>query len=227
MAYRSTTWNAMAELKTAGNSHHGNTLRWAAILLSLLLAACGGGGGGTDSACTPPRIQLFGDSTMANAAPLWKEQFGARIESRAVGGSNSTELIAGEDGLNRPWPREVSAPFYVVNHGLNDGNQKPGKGITVAQYKANLRVLASAPGAEAIFQTPNPATSIYREGMGVYAQAMREVAAERGLRVVDVFACFQQQPNWRDRLPDGLHPDAQGYRYIVRECVAPVIEALP
>lgn len=226
MAYRSTTWNAMVELKMAGNSHRGNTLLWA-ILLPLLLAACGGGGGGADPVCEAPRIQLFGDSTLRTAAPYWVERFGSRIENRARDRTSTTELLTGTDGLNKPWPQSVNAPYYVVNFGLNDGWRRPGNDwATVAQYRANLERLASAPGARAIFQTPNPSL-LENRGMAPYARAMREVAAERGIPVIDVFACFKDQPNWEQRLPDGTHPDEQGLRYIVDNCVAPVVEALP
>jgi lysophospholipase L1-like esterase len=197
----------------------------ATILLALLLSACGGGGGGF--ACTPPSIQLFGDSTMAGAAPYWTEAFGDRIESRAAASTNTAQLIAGKDRKNQPWPRSVDSPYYVVNHGLNDPVARPGRPrVNVEQYKENLRVLAQAPGATAIFQTPNPSTFEKRD-MEPYATAMKQVAREYGVRVIDVYSCFQRQPNWRDRIPDGLHPDERGYRFIVENCVAPVVEALP
>jgi lysophospholipase L1-like esterase len=202
------------------------------FLLVLMLSACGGcgclrAGDVENMECNEPRIQLFGDSTMAGAAIFWQELFGERIESRAKGGGTTTKLLTGTDGRNEPWPRPVAAPYYVVNFGLNDAGKPSRGGISVDQYKANLRVLATAPNSRAIFQTPNPATSVGREDVGIYANAMRQVAREYNLPVIDVYACFQRQPDWRDRLPDGTHPDEQGYRYIVDVCVEPVITMLP
>lgn len=191
------------------------------LLLVASLSACGGG---SEQPAEPPRIQLFGDSTMHAAAPYWVERWGSRIEDRAKGGSSSTQLIAGTDKVNPEWPKAVDAPYYVVNHGLNDG-WATGR-INIAQYKANLRILAKAPGATAIFMTPNPSTLVGRD-MVPYARAMREVAAEFNLRLIDTYACFQRQPNWRQRLPDGTHPDEQGLRFVVKECAAPVIDSLP
>jgi lysophospholipase L1-like esterase len=162
-----------------------------AIALCAMLAGCGGGQSDDQP---PPRIQLFGDSTMRTAAVLWQERWGTRIENRAKDGTGSSYS-------NRNTP------------------------LTIDQYKANLRILAKAPGATAIFQTPNPSTLPGRD-MAPYAQAMREVAAEFGLRVIDVFTCFQTQPNWVERIPDGTHPDELGLRYIVNICAAPVIESL-
>lgn len=203
-----------------------------ALTCAAALTACGGGGDDQPQAAPIshelPRIQLFGDSTMRTAGVFWQERWGAdKIENRAKDGTGSAKLIAGTDRRNKPWPQSVTAPFYVVNHGMNDGYlySRRNDPLTIDQYKANLRILAHAPGATAIFQTPNPSTLDGRD-MAPYAQAMREVAAEFGLRLIDVFACFQTQPNWVDRIPDGTHPDEQGLRFIVNQCAAPVIERL-
>lgn len=47
-----------------------------------------------------------------------------------------------------------------------------------------------------------------------YAQAMREVAAEKQAALVDVYRAFDQNRAWLDYFPDGLHPDARGHRVI-------------
>jgi lysophospholipase L1-like esterase len=47
-----------------------------------------------------------------------------------------------------------------------------------------------------------------------YAQTMRDVAAEKGVELIDVYRSFQQAPSTRDYFPDGLHPDARGHRVI-------------
>jgi len=47
-----------------------------------------------------------------------------------------------------------------------------------------------------------------------YAQAMRDVAAEKEVELVDVYRAFQQKPERLDYFPDGLHPDARGHRVI-------------
>jgi lysophospholipase L1-like esterase len=47
-----------------------------------------------------------------------------------------------------------------------------------------------------------------------YAQAMRDVAAEKGVELIDVYRSFQQNPGSLDYFPDGLHPDTRGHRVI-------------
>lgn len=47
-----------------------------------------------------------------------------------------------------------------------------------------------------------------------YAQAMRDVAAEKKVELVDVYRAFAEKPERLDYFPDGLHPDARGHRAI-------------
>ncbi|NOX55748.1 MAG: SGNH/GDSL hydrolase family protein [Planctomycetes bacterium] len=47
-----------------------------------------------------------------------------------------------------------------------------------------------------------------------YAQAARDVAAEKRVELVDVYRAFEQSPERLDYFPDGLHPDARGHRVI-------------
>ncbi len=47
-----------------------------------------------------------------------------------------------------------------------------------------------------------------------YAQTMRDVAAEKGVELIDVYRSFQEAPSTREYFPDGLHPDARGHRAI-------------
>lgn len=47
-----------------------------------------------------------------------------------------------------------------------------------------------------------------------YARAMRDVAAEKQVELIDVYDAFQQDTGLLDYFPDGLHPDARGHRFI-------------
>jgi lysophospholipase L1-like esterase len=47
-----------------------------------------------------------------------------------------------------------------------------------------------------------------------YAQAMRDVATEKGVELIDVYRAFDGNPARLDYFPDGLHPDARGHRVI-------------
>jgi lysophospholipase L1-like esterase len=47
-----------------------------------------------------------------------------------------------------------------------------------------------------------------------YAQTMRDLAAEKGVELIDVYRAFEENPARLDYFPDGLHPDARGHRVI-------------
>jgi lysophospholipase L1-like esterase len=207
-----------------------------ALLVTLIVVS--------DSAIAPPcrihsaRIQLFGDSTQEGFDGATKrlaewtpgrvlqarldQEFGAGVafvSSRAMQGTTAVELVAGEDKRNPPWPQSVDANVVVVNHGINDMTHHG----DLAAYRAALRTLAKAP-AKVIFETPNV---VKWHDLGPFAQAMREVAAEAGVPLADVYAYTSALPDWRTRIPDWAHPSSLLYVEIVQNVLAPaVIRAL-
>ena len=212
----------------------------AAVALAALLSACGGGSGPkSTSVCVPldhVRIQLFGDSTqagydggtltLATITPAIALQaaldaeFGAEVTHvtvRAVPGTNSTQLLAGTDGLNQPWPRSVDADIVVINHGINDLISYS----DVARYQRTLRQLAVSSSARVtIFETPN---IVKGWNVGLYADAMREVAAEVGAPVADTYDYTASLPNWQTLIADWAHPNAELYQEITSHVVGPIV----
>ncbi len=67
--------------------------------------------------------------------------------------------------------------------------------------------------------------AIIRERVGatfdlINRRGVREVAAARGVDLVDVYQAFAQEPATQDFFPDGLHPDVRGHRLIARRLEA-------
>jgi len=221
----------------------------AAALCLMLAACGGGGSSGAPVSapvsqapkCTPVavvRIQLFGDSTMvgvdgatfttaANAPSAalqtaMDRAFGmgaVTIQMRAVSGSNSTQLMAGTDGENQPWPGSVDAHIIVVNHGINDA-----RFTSIDTYKADLLAFAKA-GPITFLETPLPdAPNAYGTwDVTAFAQAMRDVAAQSGANLIDTNAYFLALPNWQSYLPDGVHPSNEGYGLITANKLIPAV----
>lgn len=190
---------------------------------------------GAAFAAEPVRIQLFGDSTQygydgrtegqvahppaAMLQQLMDARFGAGrvlVTERAVPGSASGQLLAGTDGRNRAWPKEVAADIVVVNHALNDADAH----VPLARYARNLRRLHAT-----VFETPSPVT-VPGWRWAPYAQAMRRVAAEQHAPVADVARWMLAQPGWQSHLTDGVHPDDETYGAIVREVLMPTLAPL-
>jgi hypothetical protein len=155
------------------------------------------------------------------------------VTTRSVGGSTSSELFAGTDGANGPWPDDIDADIVIINHGLNDAKQR----IEVDYYKntlenirANLNrktaiIWVLPPPVNMSLPTENglidPRTNWNKTGvLEQYRNAMREVAVLGGDYVVDP----AEIPNWQDYLDvDPMIPNQHGYRALVRELLAPAV----
>ena len=211
-------------------------------VLTLLSAGVAGCGGGSQAPVAPVcnqaasvRIQLFGDSTqrgflgdasggVAVHSPAVELQayFDAlypgrvSVTARAVDGSTARQLRVGDDTLNLPWPGSVTANIVVINHGINDllvYRDLPG-------YVQDLRALSSAATATVVFETPN----VIKTGdLAPYAQAMRDVAREKGLTVADTFSYTSALPNGLQLLGDNVHPSDALYQLISRTVMQPTL----
>lgn len=212
------------------------------IALTALLSACGGGGSTPTTAapapavCKPVRIQLFGDSTQwgldgatkarATVYPelalqqAMDQAYGygkVIVSTRAVEATTSTDLVNGTDRLNKPWPGSVDADIVVMNHGTNDDLKSTG----IELYKANLRILARAP-AVVVFETHIP--DFHRDNG--YADAMRQVATELRMPLIDTNAYAKSIANWDQYTPDYVHPNSDGYSLIARNVKMPVLTSI-
>jgi lysophospholipase L1-like esterase len=141
------------------------------------------------------------------------------VSTRAVGGTSSAQLLAGTDGLNRPWPQSVDADIVLLNHGINDSFL----GVSEETYKADLLALMQAPG-KVVFETPLP---VSWAGYKDYAQIMRDTAAAEGVSVIDTAAFAATTSNWYGRYAqDGIHPNDAGYQLLVSGAVYPALEPM-
>jgi lysophospholipase L1-like esterase len=210
--------------------------RVAAVLLALLLAACGGGGGDTDPAMEQVAavgpavtvIDAYGDSTQAGDSRFGSAPAVAQallgdehlVRNFGVGGSNTARLLAG-DGLNFPWPEQMTktgAALVVINHGINDHP------YSIEQYRLNLVELvhtAQAAGKRVVLETPNP---IVPEGaiagdwnvdaLAVRVEVVRSVAAGTGAHLCDQDRKIREAgAATLEYFWDGVHPSSKGYDF--------------
>lgn len=178
----------------------------------------------------PVLIEYYGDSTVwgfasgsdgkqvAEPAPLVFARIldgRAEVRNRGVSGSTACALLAGQDGVHPPWEAQMRASkarYVILNHAIND-QWKYG----VAAYRDCLRKLAAiarAHGKEVVFETPNPTRDSGPGGLDVYVEAMRDVARNEGVPVIDQYAWLMQVFAGRDLqefVPDGLHPSQRVY----------------
>jgi acyl-CoA thioesterase-1 len=141
-------------------------------------------------------------------------------------GGNSTA-----DGLAR-FDTDVLAhrPNYVVlMFGLNDSWIDAGKTasrLSVQQYRENLEQMLTrlkAHGAKVVLMTPNPALPPTfgperNATLKPYVEAVRSLAAEHDLPLIDVYRHFAElaleTPNLNGLFTDAMHPNPAGQKVI-------------
>jgi lysophospholipase L1-like esterase len=196
----------------------------------------------TPSTPTPPSapplasvsqvIEYYGDSTIwgwatgsngvqvNKPAPLaFAEAFPAsphqEVRNEGVSGTTACTLLTG-DGKHAEWNGQMAnstATAVIINHAINDA--KPGTGESVSAYKAcllSLVQIAKAKGKRVILETPNPVSGF--TGLENYVAAMKDVAAQEQVSLIDQFKYLTDYLNGRDTAeitPDGLHPTNDVY----------------
>lgn len=185
-----------------------------------------------------PTIYIAGDSTAARKAASESPMTGwgeflhghvgpeVRIENRAVNGRSTRSFLA-EGRLAMIEQDFKAGDFLLIQFGHNDQKIEDPARYTDpdTEYRENLKVFIDSARSRGGF--PLLLTSVSRrrftvegepdpEAVGPYPQAMREVAAETGTPLLDIFASSQQLYRSMGvhasiqlfmHLPPGSHPN--------------------
>ncbi|MED5622062.1 RICIN domain-containing protein [Ideonella sp. BN130291] len=137
------------------------------------------------------------------------------VRNEGVSGTTACDLLNGTDGKHAPWSSYIAsspAQAVIINHAINDEWR-----YDVATYQSCLRQLAQLAkgrGKQVIFETPNPTRDSGPNGLDVYVNAMKQVASQEGLPVIDQYANLTAYLNGRSITticPDGVHPSEDVY----------------
>jgi lysophospholipase L1-like esterase len=141
-----------------------------------------------------------------------------RVINKGVNGTTACDLLNGNTllGIETNWQTQMansSATVVIINDAINDSGVN---GESIDTYKSclsNLATIASGRGKKVIFETPNP---VDRNGLDTYVTAMKEVAFEMNIPVIDQFQNLKKSLDAgtitiREMCPDGTHPSDQVY----------------
>jgi lysophospholipase L1-like esterase len=139
------------------------------------------------------------------------------VRNEAVGGASVIELLNGTDGVHADWKTTVSktaAKYILMNYAINDSYETF---TTPTTYKANYAKaidIARAYGKIVILQTSNPTNNDAKTQ--TYVTAMKEVAAEKGVAVIDQYTYLKQYMATNNLgvyqiTNDGIHPTQATY----------------
>lgn len=142
-----------------------------------------------------------------------------RVWNGGISGGTSTQLIDNSDpqGGRRTFYTYMQAALMIIEGAIiNDWRQN----IPVATTKANLTTLVQLqkPLGQVLLMTPVFDNDMTNNGpiQEQYVTAMREVAVEQGVPLLDVRAKFQSwaYANAQGWMSDTVHPTAAGYDII-------------
>jgi lysophospholipase L1-like esterase len=167
-------------------------------------------------------------STLKQTVPMLASA-GRSYKQRAMNGTSLREMVAGKDGLNKPWPQQVAADasdVVVIAFGTNDasGDVQAKRSQGLAEFEASLdsvvRVARQA-GKKVLLVQPykgcdykineddaaHPVLPPPDVLLAPYAEAVGRVGAARQVEVARVFALPArcEGPDAGNDMPDGLH----------------------
>jgi lysophospholipase L1-like esterase len=165
-------------------------------------------------------IEMYGDSTtQGNGAPrnqsepAWLQSMvpaNVLVVNEGVSGTTATQLLEGTDGVHPPFAEVMAsspAQIVTIQYGLNDTVHS-----TPEQFSSSLAALvtiAASAGKRVVLQEPNDSCLPNRASLPVYVAVVRKVAEEKAVPLVRQYGTYAQ---WREHLPDCLHPDGAYYR---------------
>lgn len=132
------------------------------------------------------------------------------VRNEGVSGTTACDLLNGADGVHPAWSSQMSsskAKYVLVNFAINDEWK-----YDMATYKSCMHSLAQTAkqnGKQMIFETPNPTRDSGPGGLDTMVAAMKEVASQEGVPVIDQYQYLTDYLNGASPYsicPDGLHP---------------------
>ena len=182
------------------------------------------------------RQTLVAYGTSLTAGGAWVGQLKAALDKAYPG--QATVINSGRGAMWSTWGVEnldqrviAKNPDTVfIEFGINDAFLR--YKTSVARARTNLvemidRIEEARPGCEIVLMTMNPPIRVHlerRPNIEAYYGMYREVAAERGLRLID------HEPRWRallesdpkrfdELVPDGIHPGAAGCGEVITPAI--------
>lgn len=134
------------------------------------------------------------------------------VRNEGVNRTDACQLLNGTDGRHPAWDTQMAssnANVVIINHAINHLGRH-----SITDYQSclkSLAVIAKKHNKKVVFETPNP---IFYEGLSEWANAMKAVAVQQSVPVIDQYSYLIGYLNGQSPLticPDELHPTADVY----------------
>ena len=201
---------------------------------------------------TPQKVVVYGTSLTAGGA--WVGQLSSGLNAQYPGqitwvnsGMSGRASNSGVANLSeRVLAHNPDVVFleFAINDSFTayattdiDYNITPRKSIDNLEAMIDA-IRAARPDCEIILQTMNPAwnapngnqSGSIRPNIATYYQGYRDVAADRGLTIVDNYTVWNvlranEQSRFESYIADGTHPNSSGYQQLVTSAIRSLLGA--
>jgi lysophospholipase L1-like esterase len=162
------------------------------------------------------QVQYPEPAVFQQSLPQYKLPTQYTVRNEGVTATTACQLLNGTDGKHPAWDTQMTnsdASIVIINHAINDQAYE-----TPAQYAACITSLvqkAKQHGKTVILETPNPTTDSGPNGLDIWVDAMRNVAAQENIKLIDEYKYLTDYLAGADVhtiCPDGTHPTDAVYR---------------
>jgi lysophospholipase L1-like esterase len=162
------------------------------------------------------QVQYPEPAVFQQALPQYNLPIQYTVRNEGVTATTACQLLNGTDGKHPAWDTQMTnsdASIVIINHGINDQAYE-----TPAQYAACITSLvqkARQHGKSVILETPNPTTDSGPNGLDIWVDEMRKVAAQENVKLIDQYQYLTNYLAGADVhtiCPDGTHPNDAVYR---------------
>jgi acyl-CoA thioesterase-1 len=108
------------------------------------------------------------------------------------------------------WTGHKHYRTVVFNFGLHDLKHH----VAPEEYRHNLRTILQGIDAERVFFCTSTDGTFYGGDISTYNRVAREVMAERGVKIIDLYTFTLNHPEWKKA--DGIHFTEEGYRAMAK-----------
>ncbi|HIE4429965.1 TPA: SGNH/GDSL hydrolase family protein [Burkholderia multivorans] len=135
------------------------------------------------------------------------------VTNNGIGGTTAPESLNGLTPFSAPLATRLASirpNIVIVNYGINDA----GRETTDDYQQALVGIVAAIRGAGAVpvLEEPNPVCKGPGPQLDAYVGAMRTVAQQYGVLLIQQYDYIKSLPDWQSMLPDCVHPNQDLYR---------------
>lgn len=139
------------------------------------------------------------------------------VRNKALGGTTVAQQYFGQAPYTRTWAAEMAASnanIVIDNHGINDAFLSYMRPADYLWVQNTMSAVAQAKGKKYYIQTPFPINNPAQAKLTTFVNAAHAGPLVAGTKILYIHNIVSADWSyWAQQMPDGIHPNAELYRY--------------